>query len=82
MSSNFHGHRPVNSLRKYVLPRAAPHTETNPTTEVVERRHPTNATNRERSRRMVWMPEWEGRDGDTEEAAGHCEGQMRDILWD
>jgi hypothetical protein len=33
----------------------------------------TNATNRERSRRM-WMPEREGRDGDAEEAVGQYEG--------
>jgi hypothetical protein len=32
----------------------------------------TNATNRERSRRM-WIPEREGRGGDTGEAAGQCE---------
>jgi hypothetical protein len=33
---------------------------------------------------MVWMPEKEGRDGDAdaEEAAGQCEGKMRDISWD
>jgi hypothetical protein len=35
----------------------------------------TNATNRERSRRDTG-------DGDAEEAAGQCEGCMRDILWD
>jgi hypothetical protein len=40
----------------------------------------TNATNRERSRRM-WIP-GESRDGDAKEAAGQYEGALRDISWD
>ena len=28
------------------------------------------------------MPEREGRDENTEEAAGQCEGELGDILWD
>jgi hypothetical protein len=30
---------------------------------------------------MVWILEKDSGDGDTEEAAGHCEGELRDIPW-
>ncbi|OOQ82703.1 hypothetical protein PEBR_37742 [Penicillium brasilianum] len=33
-----------------------------------------NATNRDRSRRMMWTPERDSGDGDAVEAAGQCEG--------
>jgi hypothetical protein len=42
----------------------------------------TNATNRERSRRIARMLEKDGRNGDAEKAAGRCEGCLRDISWD